>query len=186
MAVQLTRRRFTVDEYYAMARAGILSADDRVELLDGEIVEMPPIGPGHAYSVDGINELLMRRFGDRARVRIQNPIRLNQYNEPEPDFALVRRREDLYRNGHPTPEDVFLVIEVADTTLAIDRRVKTLLYARAALPEVWIIDLQHDLVLVHRDPGPDGYRLVTTARRGDQLQMLAFPNEIITVDELLG
>ena len=186
VAAQLTRHRFTVDDYYAMARAGILSEDDRVELLDGEIVEMPPIGPGHAYSVDGLTELLVRRFGDVARVRVQNPIRLDRYSEPEPDFALVRRREDLYRTGHPTPDDVLLVIEVADTTLASDRDVKTVLYARAALAEVWIVDLRHDLVLVHREPGPDGYTLVTTARRGDQLRMLAFPDRVVTVDDLLG
>ena len=186
MAVQLTRRRFTVDDYYAMARAGILHEDDRVELIDGEIVEMPPIGPGHAGSTDGGAELLIRRFGDLVQVRIQAPIRLNAHNEPQPDLALVRRRADFYRSGHPTPADVLLVIEVADTSLETDQRIKLPTYARASLPEVWLLDLQHDLVLVHRDPGPDGYRLVTTARRGERLAPLAFPDRELTIDELLG
>src|SRR5258706_16480195 len=112
MAVQLTRRRFTVDEYYAMLRAGILAEDDRVELLDGEIFEMPPIGPEHAETVEDVSDRLSQQLGDRARVRSQNPVHLGQYNEPEPDLAIVRRRPEGYRAGHPTPADIFLVIEV--------------------------------------------------------------------------
>jgi Uma2 family endonuclease len=179
MAVQLTRRRFTVDEYYEMARAGILGEDDRVELIDGEIVEMPPIGPGHADSVDTIYQTLSRLFGDRAQIRSQNPIRLGPYNEPEPDFALLRRRPEGYRAAHPTPADVFLVIEVSDTTLATDRSIKMPMYARAGIAEAWLIDLQHGVVLVHREPGPDGYRV------GDRLSLLAFPDREIAVDDLL-
>jgi Uma2 family endonuclease len=186
MAVQLTRRRFTVDEYYEMARAGILGEDDRVELIDGEIVEMPPIGPGHAGSVGGAAEQLMRQFGDRAHVRVQNPIRLGPHDEPQPDLALVRRRADSYRSAHPTPADVLLVIEVADTSLAADRGVKMPLYARFGLPEAWLVDLQHEVVLVHREPAADGYRLVTTARRGERLRPLAFPDRELAVDDLLG
>jgi Uma2 family endonuclease len=186
MAVQLTRRRFTVDDYYAMARVGILHEDDRVELIDGEIVEMPPIGPGHSGAVIGLTRVLMRAFGDHADVSVQNPVRLNVHNEPEPDVSLLRQQPDTYRAAHPTPVDILLVIEVADTSLAADQRVKMPMYARAGLPEAWIIDLQHDLVLVHRDPGPDGYRLVTTARRGERLAPLAFPNRELTIDELLG
>ena len=186
MAVQLTRRRFTVDEYYAMARAGILAEDDRVELIDGEIVEMPPIGPEHAGSVDDIYQTLTRLFGDRAQIRSQNPVQLNPYNEPEPDFALLHRRPERYRAAHPTPADVFLIIEVSDTTLATDRRIKMPLYARHGIPEAWVIDLQHELVLVHREPTPDGYRLVSAARRGERLSPLAFPDRELAVDELLG
>ena len=186
MAVQLTRRRFTVDEYYGMARAGILGEDDRVELIDGEIVETAPIGPEHAGSVIGLNDLFMRQFGDRAQVSVQNPIRLDEHNEPEPDFALVRRRADSYRLAHPTPADILLVIEVADTTLATDRGIKMPLYARYAISEAWVIDLQHELVLVHREPAADGYRLVSTARRGELLRPLAFPDREVAVDDLLG
>jgi Uma2 family endonuclease len=186
MAVQLTLRRFTVDDYYAMARAGILHEDDRVELIDGEIVEMAPIGPGHAGRTDRGAELFLRRFGDLAQVRIQTPVRLNVHNEPQPDLALVHRRSDFYQAGHPTPVDVLLVVEVADTSLAIDQRIKLPMYARAGLREVWILDLQHDLLLVHRDPSPDGYRLVTAFRRGERLAPLAFPDRELSVDELLG
>jgi Uma2 family endonuclease len=186
MAVQLTKRRFTVDEYYAMARAGILGEDDRVELIDGEIVEMAPIGSEHAGSVDRLTDLFGRRFRTRAIVRVQNPIRLNQYDEPQPDLALLRRRRDFYRLSHPTPDDVLLVVEVADTTLAADRSIKMPLYARAGILEVWLIDLRHRLVLVHREPTADCYRLVTTARGGERLAPLAFPDRELAVSDLLG
>jgi Uma2 family endonuclease len=186
MAVQLTRRQFTVDDYYAMLRAGILSPDDRVELIDGEIVEMPPMGPGHAGSIGSVTSLLIRLFGDRAQLRVQCPVRLGRFDEPEPDLALVRVRADSYRTAHPTPADVFLVIEVSDTTLATDRGTKMPLYARAGLPEAWILDLQHDLVLVHREPTPEGYRLVSTACLGDRLSPLAFPDCELAVDDLLS
>ena len=169
-----------------MAEAGILGEDDRVELIDGEIVEMPPIGPGHAGSVDDVYEKLFRLFSDRAHMRCQNPIRLDPYNEPEPDVALVVRRPGGYREAHPTPSDVFLVIEVADTSLRTDRGVKMPLYARFAVPEAWLIDLEHEVMLIHREPSPDGYRLVTTARRGERIAPLAFPDREIAVDDLLG
>lgn len=186
MAVQLTRRRFTVDEYYGMARAGILGEDDRVELIDGEIVEMAPIGPGHGGSVIYVNGHFFRRFGDRAEVSVQNVIRLDRYNEPQPDLALLRQRAESYRTAHPGPADVPLVVEVADTTLATDRRIKMPLYARFGLPEAWLIDLRHGVVLVHREPGPDGYLVVTTARRGEHLSPLAFPDREVAVADLLG
>jgi Uma2 family endonuclease len=186
MAVQLTRRRFTVDEYYWMARVGILAPDDRVELIDGEIVEMAPIGPVHAASVRQCTERFGREYSDLAQVSVQSPIRLGEHNEPEPDLALVRRRADFYRLAHPTPEDVFLVVEVADTSLAVDRRVKLPLYARAGIPETWLVDLQHDVLLVHREPTPDGYRVTRTARRGERIAPLAFPDREIAIADLLG
>jgi Uma2 family endonuclease len=185
MAVQLTRWRFTVDDYYAMAAAGILREDDRVELIDGEIIEMPPIGPGHANVVDRITLLLVRRLGDRAQIRSQNPIRLDQLNEPQPDFALLRLRPDGYGSTHPTPEDVLLVIEVSDTTLATDRDVKMPLYARFGIREGWIVDVQHQVVAIHREPTPRGYQLVTPMRHGDTVRPLAFPDIEIAVDDLL-
>ena len=186
MAVQLTRRRFTVDEYHWMARVGILGEDDRVELIDGEIVEMPPIGPEHALTVAECNERFVQSFADLAQVWVQNPIRLDQHDEPEPDLALVRRRQGTYRLALPTPGDVFLVVEVAHTSLAADRRVKIPLYARAGIPEAWLIDIQHGLIHVYREPGPDGYRLTSTLRHGDRLAPLAFPDREIAVADLLG
>lgn len=186
MAVEFKRYRFTVDEYYRMAEAGIFDEDSRVELLDGEIIEMPPIGSGHADSVDASNLTLVRRFGDVARVRVQNPVRLDAHSEPEPDVALVRLRERPYREAHPGPEDVYLLVEVADTTLATDRRLKLPLYAKAGIPEILLVDLQNDAVHVHREPTPDGYRLVRTLRRGDRVAPLAFPDRDLHVADLLG
>ena len=186
MAVQLTRWRFTVDDYYAMAAAGILREGDRVELIDGEIVELAPIGPGHASVVDRISALFARLLGDRAHLRSQNPIRLDRYNEPEPDFAILRRQPDGYRNAHPSTEDVLLVVEVSDTTLATDRDVKMPLYAYFGMTEAWIVDVQHEVVAVFREPTPRGYRLVTPMRRGDSVRPLAFPDVEIAVDDLLG
>jgi Uma2 family endonuclease len=185
MAVQLTRRRFTVDEYYQMAEAGILNEDDRVELIDGEIVEMPPIGPGHSGSVDKIYRTLFRAYDDIAQIRSQNPIRLDQYNEPQPDFSLLKHRADSYRSAHPGPDDVLLVIEVADTSLRTDRDIKLRLYARFGIQETWLVDLQHNLVVVAREPTAEGYRLITTARRGDRLAPVAFPDRALAVDDIL-
>ena len=186
MVAELKRRRFTADEYHWMARVGILGPDDRVELLDGEIIEMPPIGPDHAATVDGFNERFVSRFADVAQVRVQNPIRLDKFGEPQPDVVLVRRRADSYRSAHPTPEDVFLVVEVADTSLADDRRMKLPLYARTGIVETWLVDLQHGVVHVHREPSPDGYRVIWTVRRGERLAPLAFPDREIAVAGLLG
>ncbi|MCI0345673.1 MAG: Uma2 family endonuclease [Chloroflexi bacterium] len=186
MALELRRHRFTVDEYYRMAEAGILNEDSRVELIDGEIVDMPPIGSHHGGSVDRSNEVFFRRFVDVAQVRVRNPVRLDMYNEPEPDLALLRRRDDFYRTAHPTPADVLLFVEVADSLLAEDRRTKLPLYARYAIREVWLVDLPNRVVHVYRDPAPDGYRLVQTARSGDRIAPLAFPDRDLDVAELLG
>ncbi len=186
MAVQLSRRRFTVDEYYWMARVGILREDDRVELIDGEIVEMPPIGPPHHSRVTRLNRLFHDRFADVALVAVQGPVRLDQYNEPEPDVVLVRLRADFYATRHAGPDDVFLVVEVADSSLATDRTTKALMYAQANIPDMWILDIPHELVLVHREPTRDGYRVVTPLRRGESIAPLVFPDRPIAVDEMLG
>jgi Uma2 family endonuclease len=186
MVAELKRRRFTADEYHWMARVGILGPDDRVELLDGQIIEMPPIGPDHAATVTDCDDHFRRLFGDLVQVRVQNPIRLDKFGEPQPDVVLVRPRTDSYRSAHPTPEDVLLVVEVADTTLADDRRVKLPLYAQAGIAETWLVDLQHGVVHVHREPSPDGYRVIRTVRRGERLAPLAFPERELAVSDLLG
>ena len=133
-----TRRRFTVDEYCAMADAGILAEDERLELLDGEIFVMPPIGEPHEFGTDLFNRELTHRLYDRALVRVQNSIRLDDYGLPEPDIAVVRFRDDYHRN-RPTPADVLLVIEVADSSLRRDHELKLPHYAAAGIPEVWIV-----------------------------------------------
>ncbi len=186
MTLQMTRRRFTVDQYYRMAEAGILTEDDRVELIDGEIIEMPPIGPEHAWRVDRLTELLIRTFGDVAYVRVQNPVRLGVYSEPQPDLALLRRRPEGYSSAHPTPEDTFLVVEVAQTSVAFDRDVKAPLYARSGIGEFWLGDLNQQTVTVYRDPTSSGYRNSRSLRRGDRVAPQAFAERELAVDDILG
>lgn len=185
MALEYKRRRFTVDEYHAMAAAGVLDEDERVELLDGEIVEMSPIGPPHFSAVTRGMRVIPQRFGDRITFTSQNPVVTDPRGEPEPDLVLLRRRADDYYGALPTAADVLLLIEVSDSSLEKDRRIKLPIYARAGIPEVWIEDLVHDTIEMHRDPGPDGYRSVRVARRGERLSPLAFSDVELAVDELL-
>jgi Uma2 family endonuclease len=186
MALPLTRRRFTVIEYYRMAESGILTEDDRVELIDGEIVEMAPIGRRHAAGVDRVADLFFHRFADGAIIRVQNPVRLDEYSEPAPDVALLRRRADYYESGHPTPADVLLLVEIADTSTAADRQVKIPLYARTGIPEVWLVGLNEYTIGVYRDPSPAGYRTVLTVQRGESLAPLAFPDRVLAAADVLG
>jgi Uma2 family endonuclease len=169
-----------------MAEAGILREDDRVELIDGEIVEMAPIGDRHATAVDRTNDLFVPLFRDVALTRVQNPIRLGEHHEPQPDFALVRRRPGLYASGHPAPEDIFLIVEVADTSVDYDRQVKVPLYARGGVPETWLVDLPQAILWVYREPTPDGYRSIRMLRRGDRVAPAAFPDRELAVDSILG
>ncbi|MGH9305152.1 MAG: Uma2 family endonuclease [Acidimicrobiales bacterium] len=156
MAVELRRRAWTVEEYHRMAETGLLSEDDRVELLGGEIVEMSPIGARHARCVDRLNALLVPPSHRRAIVRVQGPVRLSETSEPQPDIALLRWREDFYPEL-PRPADVLLLIEVADTSLATDRAVKLPLYADARVPEVWLVNLAARAVERHAGPSRGGY-----------------------------
>lgn len=181
----LTRRRFTVDEYYCMARAGILHEGDRIELIDGEIIQMSPIGSQHSGHVIRLNRMLLKALGDRALVNVQNPVRLTQYTEPEPDFLVLRPREDEYSTAHPGPGDVLLVIEVADSSLAYDRRVKLPFYAASGIPEVWIVNLRRPSIEVHRTPHEGRYQESTVVRRGASITLAALPEVTLAVDDLL-
>lgn len=186
MVVQPERRRFTVAEYQRMAEVGILSEDDRVELLDGEIVQMAAIGPGHAACVKRLAWIFGERFRDVALLSVQDPIHLNEYAEPEPDVALLRPQPDFYASGHPRAADVFLVVEVSDTTVDYDRRRKIPLYARHAIREGWQVDVNLGVVRVFRGPSPSGYRASRLARRGDTVRPVAFPDRPVAVVEILG
>lgn len=181
----LSRYRFTVEDYHAMARAGILSEDDRVELLDGEIVEKMTIGSRHAACVDRLNRLFVQRLGDRVVVRVQNPIQLDDYSEPEPDLSLLRPKDDFYAEGHPMPDDVHVVIEVADASLGRDRIVKVPLYAAAGVREVWIVNLQARQVEVFRQPSGDGYREIRLLE-DEPLSPLAFPELELAAEDIVG
>jgi Uma2 family endonuclease len=180
------RRRFTVDEYYTMAEAGILGEDERVELLDGEIIEMSPIGDRHFACVLRVSTAFSMRVAGRALVSVQSPVRLSSRSEPEPDIALLRPREDFYESGKPGPEDVLLIVEVSDTTLAFDRDTKVLFYAAAGIPEVWILDLNAARVLVYREPRDGVYRQTTVVERGGTLSPVAFPDLALQVEDLVG
>jgi hypothetical protein len=180
----LSRHRFDVDEYHAMVRAGILMEGDRIELIDGELVEMHTIGSRHLACVIRLNHLLVPPLAGRARVSIQGSMRLDRYSEPEPDVLVLRPRADDYASAHPGPADVLLAIEVADTSLAYDRTVKLPLYARAGIAEVWIVDLEARAVEVHREPSADGYRHFEHVREG-QIVPAAFPDLELELADIL-
>ena len=186
MLVEVHRKRFTVDDYYRMAEVGILDPDDRVELIEGEIIQMSPIGDRHAGCVNRANDLFTHLFRGKAVVTVQNPVRLNKYNEPQPDLTLCKWRADFYSSKHPRPEDILLALEVADTTLKKDLKLKLPIYARLGIVELWIEDLRHDQLLVFRDPEGDKYKTHLTFGRGGALHVLAFPDTSLEVEQLLG
>ena len=187
MAEAVTRRRFTIDEYHRMGEAGILGDDERLELIAGHIVVREPIGSRHAGTVDRLNRLWTSRLGERAIVRVQNPVVLSEEaSEVQPDVMLLAPRADFYTASHPTPADVLLLIEVADTSLLLDRRVKMPLYARAGIREAWLCDLTTGRVDVHRDVTAGRYANVRTFTAAQRLSVPTFPDVTLTVAELLG
>ncbi|HJZ68901.1 MAG TPA: Uma2 family endonuclease [Blastocatellia bacterium] len=186
MSTQIERRWFSVDEYYRMIDAGILSEDDRVELIDGEVFEMSPIVKDHAACVKRTNELFGRVVRRRAIVSVQDPVRLSDFSEPQPDIALLKRRPDFYRSGHPTPAEVLLIVEVGDATIEYDRRVKVPLYARSGIPEVWLVDLVGDLIEIYGQLVNGRYQSFREARRGDALTLGALPKFVVAAEEILG
>lgn len=186
MPVQLLRRCFTVEEYHKMARAGILSEDDRVELIEGEIVEMTPISSRHAACVDRLNRLFTHHLGQRAIVRVQSPIRLGEHSEPQPDLTLLKPKPDFYAAAHPKSEDVLLAVEVAETSSDYDRQVKIPLYTQAGIPEAWLVNLQGDTIEIYQKPSSSGYGQVRRARRSQRIALGAFPDLELSVDDVLG
>jgi Uma2 family endonuclease len=188
MAVEVagTRRRFTREEYYRMAEVGILGARERVELIQGEIVQMSPIGPRHAAFVDNLNRLLARRLPDEAIVRVQGPVALADDTEPQPDLAVLRVSDIPYKNRDAWAEDALLVIEVAETSLAYDRSTKRRLYAQAGIPECWVVDCAAETVEVHRGPGPDGYSDVRLVTGAATLSPRAFPDVALSTTEIFA
>ena len=178
-------RKFTVEEYYRMADVGILHPEERVELLQGAIISMPPIGPLHNSGVDRSNFQFGQSSVGRYIVRAQGAIRLNDNSEPEPDVALLRFQEDFYATNQPTPEHILLVIEVSDSTLAYDRDVKVDLYAQAIIPETWIMNLVDDCIEAFTGPGPEGYANHAIYHRGDRIAPSTLPDVDFAVEDLL-
>ncbi|MFY9974708.1 MAG: Uma2 family endonuclease [Chromatiaceae bacterium] len=152
------RHRYTAEDYYRMGEVGILAPDARVELIDGEVIEMTPIGAPHASIVTDLQNRLVPLAGHQAVVRIQNPIHLGRHDEPKPDLALVTPPASKYRTRHPEPPDILLLIEVAETSLRVDRDLKLGIYARFAVPEVWLVDINGRRITRYRDPSETGFR----------------------------
>ncbi len=175
MSTQVSRRLFTTKEYHQMLEAGILSEDDRVELIAREIVEMAPIGSRHAACVDRLNRLFSLYSEERAIVRVQSPIHVSEHSEPQPDVALLRPCADFYTHAHPQPQDILLVVEVAEPSVEYDRIV-----------EAWLVDLSTEHVEAYRNPSPQGYREIRRLERGQLLQLQTFQELELAVDEVLG
>ena len=186
MAIQNPKRLISVDDYHRMADDGLFAQDERVELIEGEIVEMSPIKNPHATGVRRLDALFQQAVGRRAVVDAQNPVRLGDWSEPEPDIKLLAWRADYYAAATPVAEDVLLLVEVAGSSAGYDRRVKAPLYASHGIREHWILDLRADILEVHRRPGPDGYAEVRRLRRGDVIAPEALPDAEFAVSELLG
>ena len=174
------RHRITVTEYHRMAEVGLLAPDARVELIEGEIIDMAPIGKVHTSVVDQLNRLLVRAVGDDAIVRVQGSVRLSQMSEPEPDVVLLKPRPDFYRNEFASAADTLLVIEVSDSSLRYDRDIKVPFYARHGVPEVWIVDLQNDQLLVYGSPSDGVYGRQSSVARPKSMLVTALPG--VTVD----
>jgi Uma2 family endonuclease len=184
MLVQ-TQHRFSVMDYHRMAETGVLRPDARVELLDGKIIDMSPIGPFHGGLVKRLSRLFNLKAKGRWTVSTQDPVRLDDHSEPEPDVMLLKPAADDYTSRHPQPEDVFLLIEVSDTTLEYDRVEKLPAYGRAGVAEVWIVNLNEAVVEVYREPHFTSYGSKTVFRSGDQAVPQAFPDAVVDVGELL-
>lgn len=177
--------RFSRDDYYRMADADILKEDDRVELIDGQILIKEPPGPEHAGHVAILTQMFLRLVGDRAILRPQDPLHIDALNDPQPDITLVRPRDDYYMHAHPRPDDVLLAIEIAWSSAREDRRIKVPLYARAGIREFWLIDIKKRKLEVYRNPGEAGYHNVLRLSRSATVAPLAFPDLEIKVGEIL-
>lgn len=181
------KKLLTSAEYVALFEQGVLTEADRVELIEGEVVEKMTIGPLHVGRVGRVQFLLFRLLGGRAVMVSQGAVLLSEISMPEPDFAILRYRDDFYESRYATPGDMLALIEVADSSLSFDRGRKMRIYAAAGVPEYWLINLPDNALEVYRRPGPHprGYALVTTFRRGDRVAFLAFPDLEIAVEELV-
>lgn len=169
-----------------MAEIGLLGEDERVELLNGQLIEMMPIGPFHGGVVKRLSSAFHRLSEDRWITSVQDPVVIAPLHEPQPDIMLLRPQRSFYSDRHPEPRDVFLLLEVADSTLLVDRLEKLPVYARAAIPEVWIVNLPERLVEVYREPAGGEYSMVRKVRAGEPLAPTAFPDAAIDTTALLG
>ena len=183
---RLKRYRFTVTQYERLAAVGILTEDSRVELLEGEIIVMPPIDSSHSGRINVLMACFTPFLGNSAILTVQNPVRLNDFSEPQPDLMLLRFREDYYVKSHPTPDDVLILIEISNTTLAYDRGVKLHYYALAGIPEVWVIDLNAELIEQYTRPENGAYGEIKKIGRGASISATLMPSVTLKADQILG
>lgn len=186
MSVQLQKHYFNVKEYYRMLEVGLLSEDDRVELIEGEIIELSPIDSAHGGTVKRLSSFLHSKLGDDVIVSVQDPVRLDDFSEPQPDLAVLKPRKDFYSTSHPTPQDVLIVIEVSDSSLEYDRGVKLPLYARARIPEAWLIVLAKKTIEIHSQPKNGKYQKVQGVKPGKALRSPTVPAISCKVEDLVG
>ncbi len=179
-------RRLTVEEYHRMGELGILDPNEPVELIEGQVIKKPMKGTRHTSTVRRIENLLRNRLGDRVFVISQDPVQLNDYSEPEPDIALVRPDPLYYEDHHPTPREIYLIIEVADSTLKRDREFKGTVYAQAGITDYWVLDISDRQLYVLREPQENGYQREEILRENDKISLLAFPDVTITIAEMLS
>jgi Uma2 family endonuclease len=178
------RHRVTVDEYHRMAEAGVLAPDARVELIEGEVVDMASIGTRHASTVKRLNRLFLEAAGARAIVSVQDPLRLGDMSEPEPDLMLLRPRDDWYASNHPTATDVLLLVEVSETSVRYDREIKIPLYARHGVQEVWIVDVDDRVVRFFRRPRDGAYADITATETPGPTAPQALPDAAVDLATL--
>lgn len=181
----LPRYRLTVEEYHRMGKTGVLAPDARVELIEGEVIDVAPIGSRHASVVNRLARILFAAVGDRSIVQVHGPIRLGDRSEPEPDFALLKPRADYYRNALPAAADVLLLIEVAESTLRYDRTVKAPLYARHGVPELWVVDLENERVHFHRRVEGDAYADISATGRPGPTAIGALAGVTVDLSDVL-
>ena len=185
MSLQISKRLFTVHDYHRMVDAGILSEDDRVELIRGEIIAMSPIGPRHSAAVLRATQFLVKAVGDAAIVGVQGSVRLDEYDEPQPDIYLLRPKEDFYASGHATPADILLIVEMADSSLGYDQTVKLSLYAETGVPEYWIADIQNDKLICYTELQNGAYDRMQVFQRGASVSPRLLPDCSVPTDKLL-
>ncbi|MEZ4706465.1 MAG: Uma2 family endonuclease [Caldilineaceae bacterium] len=186
MAMQLQHKLFTVDDLEQMLESGILTENDNVELLDGELVTMSPVGSRHVACVNRLNQSISRIVGEEAIVSVQNPIRIRPDSQPEPDIAILRPRDDFYANALPEAIDVLLLIEVSDSSLDYDKEIKLGIYGRGGVPEVWIVNLHDEQVDSYRGPFNGGYRLRERFLLGENIKAELLPALEVNISQIFG
>jgi len=186
MPTDVIKKLFTVRDFHRMVDAGILSEHDRVELIRGEVVTMSPIGPPHAALVDRANRSFGRAVGDKAIVRVQSNVELDEYSEPEPDIVLMRPKDDFYYSALPLPGDIFLIVEVSDSSIRYDRGLKAELYAEKGIPEYWVVDVKARRVFAYSDPQGMEYRVVREFGAGDAVAPQLLTDCVVPIVSLLG